>query len=139
MEFLQYKIRISILWISFAVCSSAAMIIWFIEPGILNQIMTTRMMANGKLNQGTIISFAFWWIIPLSMAYMTHVLNYSLTRWLNIILGLVCSILILFYFFSNLIAGWFEVANCLILIFMFIITVLIAWHAWKSPKEDIRI
>ena len=44
MESLTYKIKISILWISFAVATSAAMIIWFVEPGILEQIINTNVI-----------------------------------------------------------------------------------------------
>jgi hypothetical protein len=135
MESLKYKIKISILWISFAICASAAMIIWFIEPGILEQIIKTGGLANGKLTESTIVSFAFWWLIPLSMAFLTQILNYTLNRWLNIALGIICALIIIFYFTGNLIAGWFKVANFLILLFMFIITILITWHAWKLPKE----
>jgi len=135
MESLKCKIKISILWISFAVCSSAAMIIWFIEPGILDQIMTTGEMVSGKLTQGTIISFALWWIIPLSMALLTQILSYSINRWSNIIFGVLCALAIIFYFISNLLAGWFTVANFLILLFMFVISALIAWYGWKLPEE----
>ena len=135
MEALKYKIKISVLWISFAVCSSAAMIIWFIEPGILEQIMTTGTIGNEKLTQVTIVSFALWWIIPLSMAFLTQILKWSLNRWLNLIIGLICALGTIFYFISNLVTGWFTVANFLILMFMFVITVLITWHAWKFPKE----
>jgi hypothetical protein len=135
MESLNFKLKISILWISFAVCASAAMIIWFIEPGILNQIMTTGEMVNGKLTEGTIVSFALWWLIPLSMAFLTQILNHALNRWLNMILSVLCALVIIFYFISNLIAGWFKVANFLILLFMFVITVLIIGYAWKLPEE----
>lgn len=135
MEALQSKIMISMLWISFAICASAAMIIWFIEPGILEQIMTTGEMANGKLTEGTIISFTLWWLIPIGMAFLTQILDYSSNRWLNILLGIICALLLIFYFTSNLIAGWFKVANFLILIFMFAIAVLIGWYALKLPKE----
>jgi hypothetical protein len=135
MESLKCKIKISILWISFAVCSSAAMIIWFLEPGILEQIIKTGELVNGKLNEGTIVSFTFWWIIPLSMALLTQILNYKLNRWLNIILGVICALVIIFYFIGNLLTGWFKVANFLILLFMVVISILISWHAWKLPKE----
>jgi hypothetical protein len=135
MESLNFKLKISILWISFAVCASAAMIIWFIEPGILNQIMTTGEMVNGKLTEGTIVSFALWWLIPLSMAFLTQILKHALNRWLNMILSVLCALVIIFYFISNLIAGWFKVANFLILLFMFVITVLIIGYAWKLPEE----
>ena len=135
MESLKCKIKISILWISFAVCSSAAMIIWFIEPGILEQIIKTGALGNEKLTEGTILSFAFWWIIPLSMALLTQILKWSLNHWFNLILGVICVLGIIFYFISNLLAGWFTVANFLILLFMFVISVLIDWYGWKLPKE----
>ena len=105
------------------------MIIWFVEPGILEQIMTTGKMVNGKLTEGTIVSFALWWLVPLSMAFLTQILSYSLNRWVNIILGVICALATIFYFISNLIVGWFKIANLLILIFMFFIPVLIACYA----------
>jgi 1,4-dihydroxy-2-naphthoate octaprenyltransferase len=111
------------------------MIIWFVEPGILEQIINTGELVNEKLTEGTIVSFALWWIIPLSMALLTQVLNYTLNHWLNVILGVICALGIIFYFISNLLAGWFKVANFLVLLFMLIISVLITWQAWKLPKE----
>ena len=135
MESLTFKIKISILWISFAISTSAAMILWFVEPGIIKQIMTTDEMITEKLSEGNLIFFALYWLIPLSMAFLTQILKYSLNRWLNFVLGLVFAIFTIYYFISHLIQGWFTVANFLILIFSFVITVLIAWYSWKLPKE----
>ncbi len=135
MESLTFKIKISILWISFAISTSAAMILWFVEPGIIKQIMTTGEMITEKLSEGNLIFFALYWLIPLSMAFLTQILKYSLNRWLNFVLGLVFAIFTIYYFISHLIQGWFTVANFLILIFSFVITVLIAWYSWKLPKE----
>ena len=137
MESLKCKIKISILWISFAVFTSAAMILWFIEPGILEQIMTTGEMLSEKLSAGNIIFFALWWIIPLSMAFLTQILNYSLNRWVNLILGILFALFTIYYFINHLIQGWFTVANLLILFFLFVVTVLIAWYAWKLLKEEV--
>jgi hypothetical protein len=135
MESLTFKIKISILWISFAISTSAAMILWFVEPGIIKQIMTTGEMITEKLSEGNLIFFALYWLIPLSMAFLTQILKYSLNRWLNFVLGLVFATFTIYYFISHLIQGWFTVANFLILIFSFVITVLIAWYSWKLPKE----
>ena len=135
MESLTFKIKISILWISFAISTSAAMILWFVEPGIIKQIMTTGEMITEKLSEGNLIFFALYWLIPLSMAFLAQILKYSLNRWLNFVLGLVFAIFTIYYFISHLIQGWFTVANFLILIFSFVITVLIAWYSWKLPKE----
>jgi hypothetical protein len=137
MESLKYKIKISVLWISFAICASAAMIIWFIEPGILEQIRITGEMVREKLTQGNIIFFALWWLIPLSMALLTQILNYSLNRWVNIVLGIMCALMTIYYMISNLITGWFRIANFLILIFMFTVTALITYYAWILPEEEV--
>jgi hypothetical protein len=137
MEALKCKIKISILWISFAVSTSAAMIIWFIEPGILEQIMTTGEMLSEKLSAGNIIFFALWWVIPLSMAFLTQILRHSTNRWANLILGITFALFTIYYFISHLITGWFTVANLLILVFLFVVAVLIAWYGWKLPKEEI--
>ena len=137
MEALKYKIKISILWISFAEATSAAMIIWFIEPGILEQIMTTGEMLSEKLSAENIVFFALWWVVPLSMAFLTQLLRHSLNRWVNLILGIIFALFTVYYFINHLIEGWFTVANLIILIFLFIVSILIAWYGWKLPKEEV--
>jgi hypothetical protein len=137
MEALKCKIKISILWISFAVSTSAAMIIWFIEPGILEQIMTAGEMLSEKLSTENIIFFALWWVIPLGMAFLTQILKHSLNRWMNLILGTSFALFTIYYFINHLIKGWFTIANLLILIFLFVVSVLIAWYGWKLPKEEL--
>ena len=100
MEALKCKIKISVLWISFAVATSAAMILWFIEPGILEQIMTTGQMLSEKLSAENIIFFALWWIVPLSMAFLTQILTYSLNCWANFVLGLIFALFIILLIIS---------------------------------------
>jgi hypothetical protein len=139
MEALKYKIKISILWISFAVATSASMIIWFIEPGILEQIMTTGEMLSEKLSAGKIIFFALWWIVPLCMAFLTQVLKHSLNCWMNLSLGILFALFTIYYFISHIITGWFTVANLIILIFLFIVSILIAWYGWKLPDETDQV
>ena len=137
MEALKCKVKISILWISFAVATSAAMIIWFIEPGILEQIMTTGEMLSEKLSAENIIFFALWWIVPLSMAFLTQIFKHTLNRWVNLILGILFALFTIYYFINHLIKGWFTVANLLILIFLFVVSILITWYGWKLPKEEL--
>jgi hypothetical protein len=136
MEALKWKIKISILWISFAVSTSAAMIIWFIEPGILEQIMTTGQMLSEKLSAENIIFFALWWVVPLGMAFLTQILKHSLNRWMNLVLGTSFALFTIYYFINHLIKGWFTIANLLILIFLFVVSILIAWYGWNLPKEE---
>ena len=135
MEATKHRMKISVLWLAFAVSTSAAMIIWFVEPGIIEQIMTTGEMITETLSEGNLVFFALYWLIPLSMAFLTQILKYSLNRWLNFVLGIIFAILTIYYFVSHLMSGWFTAANSLILMFSLVITILIAWYAWDLPKE----
>jgi hypothetical protein len=136
MKALQCKIKISVLWILFAISASAAMITWLIEPGVIEQIMTKGEFVSEKLTKVKIVFFALWWLIPLSMAILTLIFSHSYNRYINLIFGITFSLLTIYYFISNLLQGWFTVANSLILLFSLAFTVLIAVYALKLPKAD---
>jgi hypothetical protein len=71
------------------------------------------------------------------MAFLTQLLRHSLNRWINLTLGTLFALFTIYYFISQLITGWFTIANLLILIFLFVVAVLIAWYGWKLPKEEV--
>jgi hypothetical protein len=137
MESLTYKIKISVLWISFAVCSSAAMIIWFIQPGILDQIITKGELANQKLSEGIAILFSLWWLLTLGMAFLTHIFKYKLNRILNMVLGLFWALVTVYDIITNIVSGWFQASIFIILIFMLIVAGMITYYAWNLPREEI--
>ena len=135
MEALKHKIKISVLWIFSAVSMSAAMIIMFMEPGIIEQLMTGE-LPGGKLSEGMLVLFAIFWLIPLIMAFLTQILKYSLNRWVNLILGIIFALSIIYDFTNHLTTGFLPLSHLLIMIFMFIVPALIAWYAWKLPEEE---
>ena len=67
------------------------------------------------------------------MAFLTQIFEQSLNRWANLILGILFALFTIYYFINHLIKGWFTVANLLILIFLFVVAVLIAWYGWNPP------
>jgi len=88
MEALKYKIKISVLWIIFAVSVSGAMICLYMEPGFIEKLMAgvfrcqthsiiCTSVFGEKLSEGLIVLFALWWLIPLVMSFLTHILKYS--------------------------------------------------------------
>jgi hypothetical protein len=135
MNALKHKIKISILWMIFAVSASAAMITWFIEPGIMEQIIQKGELAGEKLNIMTLVFFSFWWLIPLSMAFLTQVLKYSPNRRANLIVGLIFTLLTVYYLINLIISGWFLIPNLLILVFELIVTILIIKYTLELPEE----
>lgn len=135
MKALKHKIKISILWMIFAVSASAAMITWFIEPGVMEQIIQKGELAGEKLNIMTLVFFSFWWLIPLSMAFLTQVLKYSPNRRANLIVGLIFTLLTAYYLINLIISGWFLIPNLLILVFELIVTILIIKYTLELPEE----
>ncbi len=148
MEALKYKIKISVLWIFFAVSTSGATICLFMEPGFIEKLMAgvfrcqthsiiCTSVFGEKLSEGLIVLFALCWLIPLIMSFLTHILKYSLNRWVNLILGIFFALLCIDGIISHLRMEWFPFSHLLFLISMFFIPLLIAWYAWKLPKEEV--
>ena len=148
MEALKCKIKISVLWIFVAVSTSGATICLLMEQGFIEKLMTGVFLCQThsiictslfgeRLSEGLIVLFALWWLIPLIMSFLTHILKYSLNRWVNIVLGLFFALLAIDGIVSHLLMGWFPFSHFLFLVFMFAVPILIAWYAWKLPKEEV--
>lgn len=135
MEDLKYKIKISVLWIFFAVSMSAAMILTFIEPGVIENIMAGE-LPGGKISEGMLVLFALFWLIPLIMAFLTQILKHSVNRLVNLIIGIIFVLLEIYYIIYHINIGWLPFSHLLITIFMVVVPALIAWYAWKLPKEE---
>jgi len=87
MENLDWRLRITVLWIFLAVSISAAMILYIMSPGIVEEIINGE-MEGMEITSWIFIIFALFWLIPLIMAFLTLVLKESINRWSNFIIGL---------------------------------------------------
>ena len=148
MEALKCKIKISVLWIFFAVSTSGATICLFMEQGFIEKLMIGVFLCQThsiictslfgeRLSEGLIVLFALWWLIPLIMSFLTQVLKYSANRWVNLILGIFFALLAVDGIISHLLMRWFPFSHLLFLISMFLVPILIARYAWKLPKEEV--
>ena len=123
-------IRISVLWIFFAVANSAHYVMYVFEPGTLQKILSEEMILRTRLA----ISEAFTsFLIPLTMAFLSVTLGDLANRNLNMVL-------------SGLFTLWgiIHIAVCpiihiskkpsvhqlLICISTIVATALIFWYAW---------
>ena len=64
MENMLLKVRIAVLWIFLAVAMSASMILYFMGPGAIEEVMT-GIMERLKITSGIILFFTFFWLIPM--------------------------------------------------------------------------
>ena len=134
MELLRWKARLSVLWVFMAVSMSAFMFLMFMMPDVLKELMAGRFEGE-PLCEVIMVVYALFWLIPLIMAVLCLTLNGSANRWLNFVLGILFA---LFMIVDLAMSGGeaVSVALWLIGIAMIVVPALIAWFAWKLPKQE---
>ena len=128
MGILQWKIRISVLWIFMAVAMVAHSVLAFMEPGAMEQI------EEMQISVGMFLFMALFWWVPLVMAVLSVTLKDLANRWTNIILGIVFTALNIFHLIEHLADP--SAHQILIIGSTVVVTALIFWHALKWPKQE---
>jgi len=136
METLLLKIRIAVLWIFMAVAMSASMVLWFMRPGAINEIMS-GMMEGMSISTGLLLFFALFWLIPLIMSFLSVTLSDNVNRKANIILGAIFTIFYIGHLFMHLVRGPLTILILLMCILMILPPALIFRYAWKWPKQKV--
>jgi len=127
------KIKLAVLWIFEAVNWSAYVVMMFMLPGAIEEMMAGE-IGGDPISEGVLLAFSLFWLIPLTMAVMSLTLKDSANRWANIIVGV--SYLAIGTIIS-LIGGWISIAHLLLDVSLTVALVLIVWNAWKWPKKEV--
>lgn len=99
------------------------------QPGKLQQMLSGR-TALGPVTQGALLGMASVMAIPSLMVFLSLILPSTASRWLNIVLGVVYTVIMVL----AVQGGWhFYVLFGLIEIAL---TLTIAWYAWTWPKQS---
>jgi Family of unknown function (DUF6326) len=122
------KFKIAALWTSAMFCYIYNDYFYLYEPGKLQAMLNGKMEPLAAMTQGVLLGAAVTVAIPAIMIYLSLVLTSSVSRRLNIVLGLVYTLISLltiygswaFYIFFAVIES--------------ALTLLIAWYAWRWPK-----
>ena len=125
MELLRWKTRIAVLWVLMAVAISAHGIMGFLEAGKVE---------GAALTTGMLISMVLFYLIPLWMAFVSLTVKGSPNRWANFVLGIIFTVLNIGHFIEHLAPP--SPVQILIVGSTVVATALIAWYAWKWPKEE---
>ena len=133
MELLRWKTRIAVLWILMAVAISAHSIMAFMEPGMINEIMSGK-VEEAALTTGMLIFMVLFWLIPLWMSFVSLTVKVSTNRWVNFVLGIVFTVLNIWHFIEHLAPP--SPVQILIVGSTVVATALITWYAWKWPKQE---
>ena len=128
MEILRWKTRIAVLWVFMAVAMSAHAVLSFMGREAVEE------MWEMEMGQGMMLFMALFWLVPMVMAVLSLTLKDSANRWANFILGIVFTILNIVHLTEH----FAPPSACQILIIgsTVVVTGLIAWFAWKWPKQQ---
>jgi len=128
-----WKIKISVLWLSYVMALSAYMTVGILMPGVLADIVNEGVMSGMEITPEVLLLMAVLLLVPLVMAFVALVLKDSMNRWLNIIVGAVFFVLELLEL-SDLAANP-SAALGLIWVWKTVVPLLIVWYAWKSKQK----
>ena len=131
------KMRIAVLWLFMAVAMSAHMVLSVFEPGVIQQITSGKM----QISEEMFLFMALFWLIPLTMAFLSVTLKDLANRRANITVGIVFTALNIFHSLFELMVQPSihmiqpSLHQLLIDGSTVVVTALIVWYAWKWPKE----
>ena len=124
------KFKLSALWASVMFCYIYGDYFGLFQPGQLQAMLAGKMPPLGATTQAVLVGTSLMMVIPSVMVFLSLALKADLNRWVNIIFGVIYSVIILitmqgswaFYIFLGVV----EV----------ILTALVVWYAWTWPKQE---
>jgi hypothetical protein len=128
-----WKIKVSMLWLIAEFIFAFYILFSFMEPGLLQQFLSTGEVEGMKMTPVLLLFFAAATLVPLIMAFLSLTLKDSTDRWANVIVGIVYAAT---WFFD--LAGALAILSVwriIMLLSGIIALLLVAWYAWKSKKK----
>jgi len=123
------RLKLSALWVSLMFCYIYGDYFGLYQPGTLQGMLQGRMGPLGVTTQGVLLGTALLMAIPSVMVFLSLALWPGVSRWANVVLGLVYTIIIVismpgawaFYIFLGVIEAALSLS--------------IAWCAWRWPRD----
>lgn len=134
MELLRWKTRIAILWMIEAVGMLVYIVLlMLLKPGIVQGIMAGN-LAGMPITQGLGFLFAFYCWIPFAMAFLSLTLKDKANQWTNLVMGILIAAWCVSGLIDSAINGYPAAIAGHNLVGV-LGGVLIAWYAWKWPRQ----
>lgn len=130
MNNLALKIRLAILWLFIAVTMSANTILYFIVPGVIDEIRGGEVVGMQAGHELLLVMAMMYFWAPLVMAVLSLALKNKANQWANITLGVFYAGFILFELVMNIATVTYPYV-ILMDISAIVISTLIVWHARK--------
>ena len=135
MENLALKIKLAVLWLFVAVTMSANTILYFIVPGVIDEIKAGEVVGMQVGPELLLVMAVTYFWVPLVMAVLSLTLKDKANRWANIVLGIFYTGFFLFELIMNIIT----VAYSYVILMdtsAIVVAALIAWYTYKWPRQE---
>lgn len=133
MEALVWRIRTAVLWVFLAVGMSAIGVVGLVSPGMLEDVLEGR-IEDEEITAGMLMLFALFWLVPLTMAFLTLALRDPVNRWTNAVVGVVVTGMWAWDLIEHLRGGEEFSGGPLVLVALVLAGLTLLWHVWKWPK-----
>ena len=129
------KTKLAVLWLFVAVTMSANTILYFIVPGVIDEIRAGEVVGMQAGPELLLVMAIMYYWVPLVMAVLSLTLKDKANRWANIILGIFYVGFILFELIMNIRTVAYPYV-ILMDISAIVVAALIAWYAWKWSRQE---
>jgi len=130
LQILDLKLRMIVLWIWAAIAISAHSCLAFLQPGMIEKVMS----GEKAVGPGMMVLMAFSWLIPLIMAFLSIALKDNANKWTNRILGIIIAISSLFHFYEHIIEP--NIHQILIVGSTVVVSAFLIFYSWKWPVRE---
>jgi len=130
-----WRIKISVLWLFYAVALVGYFALHLVEPGVLEQFLLSGEIGGEKIGPELLLFFAILVLAPLTMAFLSLILKDSANRWANIIVGIVFTVFQVVALIETLTLPTVYAYAALMEAAKVVVPALIVWYAWKSKQK----
>jgi len=131
-----YKMKLAVLWLFVAVSMSAIVSAMFMVPGVIDEVRGEEIAGMQITHELLVVMAVTYYWIPLVMAVLSVTLKDSINRWANTIAGVGYAGFVLIELISNITTVAYPYAM-LMDVSAIVAAALIAWYAWKWPKQEV--
>jgi len=124
-----------VLWLFYAVAFLVVMSLGSLEPGVLQQFLTTGEIGGMKVGPELLLILAILMLVPLIMAFLSLTLKDSINRWANIIVGIFYTGFQLLGLVETLTLPSVYAYAVVMELSKVVAPALIVWYAWKSKQK----
>ena len=125
------KLKLSALWAATLFLYAYGDIFGFFRPDVIESVKAGK-IAGFQINQGFLLAVSIYILIPSAMVFLTLVLKPEVNRWANLIVSVAYFATIVLYAIGETWAYYVFLSLA-----ESVLTLLIAWHAWKWPQQQV--